>query len=441
MSHPDCRYFNNERDQAGIELMQAPGARRINKPTVTVARATTSMSSRSRWLLATLVSFVLAIWGSPALAQNNPTRFEIGAGFASLWQQSESGPFVPSPGLWVSFGTPLAHRLSLESQLAWFPTSTAARFKDQGGQALQFGVGVRGIFFENRRVAFSGLVLPGLVRFSNTVTDIGTLTDPAVIGPATHLALGLGLGFDVRLSDRISARIDALSTLYAYSGTPDPQEPGFQISMPSAVAQRWRMSAGVAYRLGAIRPPAAAAARRVEGTCNAGLQFAAVVLPSGAQQEIRREPGLAGFVSCRVAEHIFADGAVTTFPRDAPANNEIGGSMLHAFGGVKAGTQRGRIGFFGRAAVGIVRHSNVVTSFDPGVNPPVLSAGPLNTMAWQFGGVIEVYLAPRWLLRIDAIDMIIPEYVSQGVYAGLDNGTVVPGTHAIVLNFGVGWRF
>jgi hypothetical protein len=354
--------------------------------------------------------------------------------------------------LWVSFGIPVARHLTVETQLAWFPTSAVAGFKDQGGQALQLGVGVRGILFENRRVSFSGLAQPGLVRFSNTVTgltettvtDLGpvpiTVASP-VMGPATHFALGLGLGVDVRLTDKIAARFDTLSMLYGYSGIPDPQKPGAHIVPPAAVAQRWRMSAGVAYKLGTIRPPAAAAGRRIASTCSAGLQFAGVVLPSGAQQEIRREPGLAGFLSCRVAEHIFADGVVTTFPRDASANNEIGGSMLHAFAGVKAGVERARIGLFGRAAVGIVRHSNVVTSFDPGVNPPVLSAGPLNTMAWQFGGVIEVSLAPRWLLRIDAIDMIIPSYVSQGLYAGFNNDIVVPGTHAIVLNLGVGWRF
>lgn len=406
----------------------------MNKPTVRVAGQNASMSSQFRWVLASLLCFVLTVWGRPALAQDNPTRFEIGAGFASLWQKSESGPFAPSPGLWVSFGAPLARHVSLETQLAWFPTSAVVDFKEQGGQALQFGVGVRGIFFENRRVAFSGLVLPGLVRFSNTGLTFDTS------GPATHLALSLGLGLDIRLSDRISARIDGLSTLFTYSGTSVAFGSNATLTLASAVAQRWRMNVGVAYKLGAIRPPAAD--RRVADTCNAGLQFAGVVLPNSADLlENRREPGLAGFVSCRVAEHIFADGLVTTFPRDAPANNEIGGSMLHAFGGVKAGVQRDRVGFFGRAAIGIVRHSNVVTSVDPRVNPPVLSTGPLNTAAWQFGGVIEVYLAPRWLLRIDAVDMIIPSHISPLLYAGENNDVVTPGTHAIVLNFGVGWRF
>ena len=170
------------------------------------------MSSQFRWL-ATIVCFVLTVWGSPALAENNPTRFEIGAGFANMWQRTEPGPLAPSPGFWVSFGVPFAPRLTLETQLAWFPGSAPAGFMLQGGQALQLGVGVRGILFENRRVSFSGLVQPGLVRFSNT----GIAFD--ALGPATHVTLGLGLGFDIHLSDRISTRIDGLSTLYAYSGT------------------------------------------------------------------------------------------------------------------------------------------------------------------------------------------------------------------------------
>jgi hypothetical protein len=340
----------------------------------------------------------------------------------------------------VSFGTPLAHHLALETQLGWFPGPAVAGFKSQGGQALQFSVGVRGIFFENRRVAFSGLVLPGLVRFSNTITRIATVTDPNVLGPATHFALGLGLGFDVRINDRISTRIDAVSTLYPYSGASAALGPNVELALSSNVSQRWRMSAGVAYKLGAIGPPASEDPG-VAGRCNAGLQFAAVALASSSQQQIRREPGLAGFLSCRVGEHIFADGLVTTFPRDAPANNEVGGHMLHAFAGVKAGVQRERIGLFGRAAVGIVRHSNVVTSFDPRVNPPVLGAAPLNITAWQFGGVIEVYLAPHWLLRIDAIDTIIPSHLSRLLFAGENGDVQIPGTDAIVLNFGVGWRF
>ncbi|HEX5105666.1 MAG TPA: hypothetical protein VFV87_17725, partial [Pirellulaceae bacterium] len=123
-------------------MPEVRGTRGFKKLMVSVACPTVSMIPLSRSLLTAWVCVGVVLWGSPALgqdrAQDNPTRFEIGAGFATLWQHSESGAFARSPGLSVSFGVPLARHLALETELAWFPGSAPGGFKDQGGQALQF---------------------------------------------------------------------------------------------------------------------------------------------------------------------------------------------------------------------------------------------------------------------------------------------------------------
>jgi hypothetical protein len=146
-------------------------------------------------------------------------------------------------------------------------------------------------------------------------------------------------------------------------------------------------------------------------------------------------------MACRVSKYLFAEGIVSGFPQTIPANNVIGGRILQAFGGLKIGVQRNRVGVFGKISPGVVRYSHVVTSFVFAPHPIELEVSALNTVAWQVGGVVEAYPGRRWLLRIEASDVYSPARIQRSSEAGIPFDSFIGSSHAIVMGFGFGWRF
>src|SRR5262249_1609670 len=65
----------------------------------------------------------------------------------------------------------VAHRVSLETRLAWYPTSEWNRFQTQGGRTLEVGTGFRLEALRLRRLVTAVSVLAGVVRLSNTDTS------------------------------------------------------------------------------------------------------------------------------------------------------------------------------------------------------------------------------------------------------------------------------
>ena len=71
--------------------------------------------------------------------------------------------------------------------------------------------GARGTLLAARRLRLSGLLQPGVIRFSNTASN-----DPdgyERLGPRTHFALDIGGAIELFPQSRWNARFDFISTL------------------------------------------------------------------------------------------------------------------------------------------------------------------------------------------------------------------------------------
>src|SRR5690349_10347961 len=132
----------------------------------------TPMRPSGAWVRAATLMCLFTCVATPAVAQNTRNRFEAGAEFSGIFLGTQEGTFriSPGPGGWI--GIALTPRLDIESHVAWFPRSEAIGFKSQGGQTFHFTVRARGTLVRRGRLSLYGLVEPGVLRFSHTVTGL-----------------------------------------------------------------------------------------------------------------------------------------------------------------------------------------------------------------------------------------------------------------------------
>ena len=149
----------------------------------------------SRPLRSTLVATAWILLASAAAsAQEQSAPVQIAGEFFALGLDHALGNGTGLAGLGLRVDLGLTRRVEVESRLIWFPANVAQEFQAQGGRTLQVATGIRGKFFVSRRASFYGLLLPGLLHFTNTVT--GVTGNSLVTGGSTHFALDTGLGVE-----------------------------------------------------------------------------------------------------------------------------------------------------------------------------------------------------------------------------------------------------
>jgi hypothetical protein len=154
-------------------------------------------------------------------------------------------------------------------------------------------------------------------------------------------------------------------------------------------------------------------------------------------ETVRDESGLGGWFTWNFSKYVALDSSATFFPRKIHiADFQQGGRIFQALAGVRGGVRRGRIGVFGKFRLGIQRYSlteqEAVTFKD----------SPFTDIAFDAGGIIEVYTSHRTLLRFDAGNTSIyyrPKDIPRA------NGQLfhIPGftNNTIQLTAGFGFRF
>jgi hypothetical protein len=373
-----------------------------------------------------------------AVAQGEQTRVEIGAGLAGmLVENDESASVKVSTGLTGQVDVNMARRLAIELRSSWFPRDQSIRFQTQGGQTFHLAAGAKATFVEGHRVALYGLVLPGLVHFTESLVTLNR------VGPTTHFALGLGGGVDVRATRRLAARLEWISDLYGYPGAEGPLSPPgsnggqSQVSIAGGVTGTWQIRGGLTYRAGPWR--AVESERRLTDRGAVGGQFTLTTFLDGNGVRLRHVPGGRAYASYRLAEYVYADGVVGANPGSGVVTKFQGGRMALGLAGVKIGLRRDRVGTFFKTRVGVIRHSWVLTAAT--TSPHSFNVGPSYVPALDLGAVVEIYVGRRFLIRLDAGDVVsLPRtvtFVRDGVPTPLD----APSTDSIELAVGAGWRF
>lgn len=142
------------------------------------------------------------------------------------------------------------------------------------------------------------------------------------------------------------------------------------------------------------------------------------------------EPGVGGRFTYNFNDNLAAEAEVNFYPRAHEGDPTVSGRSTLALFGVKAGWRKGRFGFFGKARPGIIHFSRRL-EFSCLTEDEGDCTLPNNNFAFDIGGVAEVYLSARTLLRFDLGDTIIRSSIVGGYNI----------THNLQFNAGVGFRF
>ncbi|HEY6945768.1 MAG TPA: outer membrane beta-barrel protein [Candidatus Acidoferrum sp.] len=390
-----------------------------------------------------------------AEAQEVSSRFEVGGEFSGISLLNSNNYWAVSPGFGGRFDFNLNRRMALDVRLDFFPQGAPSRYQSQGGKTLQFSGGLRGKFIQTNRFAVYGVVLPGLLHFSNTVTSLTTTVVPgtsppviiinAVHGSATHFAVDLGGGVEWYPTRRSIVRVEFGGELYTIPGRSvlvNPSNPlGLSLILPADIARTWQFSVGVGYR--ASERQDEIPERQVSGRWEFGPQFASMLFVSALPTEnSRREPGFGGFLSYELFRYVYADAALNFYPREGHSFTPFdGGRVLQSLGGFKIGSRKGRYGFFGKARAGLDSFSKTVASFS--VSPPSVTDTRSHTVALDLGGAFELYVKRRMMLRFDASDILNFYHDVEVLFNGqlVRERAPMARTDAIQMSVGFGWRF
>ena len=402
---------------------------------------------RGRWPRGgTLLATAWMLLVTPAAsAQQAWTPVQITGELSALGLNRGSGEGTGSAGLGVRVDLRVTGRVDVESRLTWFPANLVQEFQAQGGQTLQAGAGVRGKFLRSRVASVYGLLMPGLLRFTNTVT--GTIGPLSVTGGATHFALDTGVGVEFYPTSRWTVRSEVTGPLYGAPGAelgrsnPSPTGAVLTLSTPARFVNPWQVSAGVGYRLGSLRNEGVEAP--VAGRWEIGGQVTQMTstdaLAVGVSFE--RTPALGAFASYRLSPAVYADAALNAFVRPAPERTPFdGGYLLQGLGGVKLGVRKDRYGIFVKTRAGVNSHSGAFASFDASSRSVTIRR--TNAVAIDLGGVFERYIGRSLLVRFDGGD-IVSVFRATTIN---EDGVRVPvpapsAAHNLQMTVGVGWKW
>ena len=378
-------------------------------------------------------------------AQDNYTRFELGAQYSTIRQDNSDFQGTNFSGVGARFDWNLTRRLAFESQMDFFPENGVPLLLVQGGQTTQAVFGIRAKVVQNRHFSVFGLVRPGLLHFSGV--EVETVSRPATISysdqPATYFVLNLGGGIEYYPSPRWVLRADIEGNPYRVPAFSSTNSGGGNIVLPGKINDTTRLSFGIAYRPGTLIENEREI--NVPGKWEFGPLFSAMMLSrEGLSDNVRTEPGFGGYASHRFYGVLYLDGDLLYFPRRPDVSGpHDGGTILQGLLGLKGGIRRNHFGFFGKVRPGFHSYSDALTGItSSGSASPSYTYGRSNNFVLDLGGIVELYPSERNTFRIEVGDT----HLFFGTRNLNINGSTEPVSggkmqHSIQLMLGYGWRF
>jgi hypothetical protein len=374
-------------------------------------------------------TFALAIalgMAANAAAQNLTPVVEAGGYVSGL-----ASRFSPATiGIGTRISVPVAPHAAIEGRVTLFPRHREPVFLAQGGETIELQAGARGSFLVRRRFSVYGMLLPGLIHFTDAITSINS--DEIGLGSVTHFALDMGLGVEFHPGTRWHAYAEYSGPLFAIRGAElgrsDPSASGATLiaELPASVQSTGQFNAGLSYRIGG-RPEQPAEAPRDHARWIAGAQAGHTTYAADfGGLSLMQSATIGTFASAGITRWLDADGAFDVLLRREKVHSPAGGGrVLQALAGVKAGRRATRLGYFARLRAGVrTRDASVLSPYTPGQRPVI---GRSTTSVLDYGAAIEAYAGRRIVMRVDAGDIVS--------FSGYDSG------ESLNVTAGLGWRF
>jgi Outer membrane protein beta-barrel domain len=363
-------------------------------------------------------------------------RGNVGVQLSSL-RMDRGSQTTTDLGIGGSLDYKFSPRISLSSEVTFFPKDRAQTSSQDGGSTLIFQSGPRLRIINEHRFALYGQMRPGLISFGNVPLFNGTSTFKS--GRVSHFAMNFGGGIEYRASERVALNLDLGSTLMEIHSRTTHIAPGLDITSPGQIRGSLQTSLGISYGFGEIeraKQVTEAESRRFE----VGIQLATLGSERSPNFDVTNEIGVGGLFSYNINKYFSADGALTMFPKEYHhVDFQQGGSITQGLFGLKTGIRGERVGVFLKMRPGFQRYSQTIQDFTlPLGQRPVNS---LTHFAFDLGGVIEVKISTRTLMRFEAGDVM--RFQKETRLSGASVPTVVPSHRfdTIQLSTGILWRF
>jgi hypothetical protein len=398
---------------------------------------------------AVLTLLCLAAAGDVRAQEASAPRVEAGADLSSF-QVRDWPKDVGVGGRATVALTPL---IAIETRVRLFDAPSypyAFPAIERGGRTFEFFSGARATFCSRGRFTVYGLLMPGLMHFSEVVTAYDR--DTIRVGSATRFAIDMGAGISVRVYDRWSVYSDWTGPLYGVDGFselatfPPAAERGIRlVTAPATIEATAQFSAGVSYRAGSM-PAAIEPQRRGAWLAGGDVGIAAYAPVAAVSADVIDAARVGGFTSFPLTSWMDADIGADVYLRsdNSHAANE-GGRISQWLAGVKLGRRTRRVGYFGKIRAGVQSHSQGLLAA-PDLNGPPPYPRPVYGRryrpALEIGTVIETPISSRFVWRVDVGD-VIAFYPAKSVMIGTHRvmDYPMPAADQIVITSGLAWRF
>jgi hypothetical protein len=385
------------------------------------------MLGRTYYLLIVVI-FVLLTPSN--LVSQQFTRAEIG--FTTSTLPGNRWTTATDVGLGGRFTYNFSPSFAIESEIDSYLTHIhgGQRWLQFGGRANLAVLGAKaGI--RKRDYGLFLKVRPGVLSFGNAAVYGSSSATKRI----THAALDLGVASEFYPTARTILRVDIGTLLVRYGDAKLFSSPtGVSISSIGWVDPPWHIAVAAEYRLGRLRneEESSPLLRRFQ----VGGQYSLLTLQRSAQT-VRDESGIGGWANWNFNKYLGLDGSVLFFPRLVRfADFQQGGRIVQALAGVRSGIRRGHIGVFGKFRPGV----QIYTATSQNLTVPGVTS--FTDLAFDVGGLIEVYTSRHTLLRFDAGKTIV-YYRGRGIIAPNGAPLYVPAfsRSTIQLTSGFGFRF
>lgn len=400
-----------------------------------------------------ILSMTLITFATVAVAQDKKDKIEIGVQTTSLTVFPPDLPFDDTrAGIGGRFTFNFNRSIAAESEINFFPQKQLIFESDGSSIQAQFGVKI-GKRFE--KFGVFGKVRPGFISADRVVSVVPGAQVPGFpffnvkIERQNFFTTDFGGVLELYPSKRLVVRFDAGDTVIRHPERFFPIGFGGPLvsGLPVRYSHNFQLTAGVGFRLGDFPDdePDAAASDDTEKRFEVGVQFTSLFVdPSNSQgslffPRVHVEPGLGGRVTFNLTESIAFEAEGNYFTREQFSFPE-GGKMYQGQFGGKVGKRFDRWGVFGKVRPGFVGFSRVLQN-PLGIPVPHLTFVRRLYPSVDVGGVVEFYVARRWMARFDVGDTIIR--YGEIEFPGLPSSFTVPSVtrHNLQVSSGIGFRF
>jgi hypothetical protein len=381
---------------------------------------------------------------SVGVAQDKKAKIEIGIQTTSLTLVHPDVGFDDTQaGIGGRVTYNINRSIAAEAEINFFPQKQSILNADGRAIQAQFGVKI-GKRFE--KFGIFGKVRPGFLSVNRVAAFIppppqgsqgGTSTLPFTIERRTFFSIDAGGVLEFYPTTRSVVRFEAGDTAIRHParfGQVSIFDPTAQLLRPAKFNHNFQFTFGVGFRLGDYPEEApfntSSDAQDRTRRYEIGAQFTSLFVPpkeafgfiSATVDQLHIEPGVGGRFTFNITESIAVEAEGNYFTRTLFPFPQ-GGHMFQGQFGAKIGKRFDSWGLFGKARPGFVGFSRVFEFPSSTQVPGALRIVKKYYPSFDVGGVVEFYVSPRWMARLDVGDTIIRYGEFRLLGLVLDQGT------------------